>query len=97
MSTTPTNDLSTELWEEIFAQLPRETLSHVCIATRRFHRLASPLLFRELEFHPYKLLRGFLLSTSFGIPDAQHIDLVLQRLRFWSTEKTAPFVRACRV
>ncbi|KAJ7935964.1 hypothetical protein B0H13DRAFT_1589952, partial [Mycena leptocephala] len=91
-----------EIWAEIFAHLSRKSLAHADLTNWRFHRITRPLLFRELEFHPYTCIAGYPVtrcpSSALALPSRpEDIDLVLQRLQFWSTESISPCVRTCRL
>ncbi|KAJ6514313.1 hypothetical protein C8R47DRAFT_1090915 [Mycena vitilis] len=93
--------LPDEIWTEVLAHLPRDMLSNVNLTSLRLHCLTRPLLFRKFEFHPYTCLPGYRTTSgnpsSLALPGPEQINLVIQRLRFWSTDDIAPFVRSCLI
>ncbi|KAJ7145650.1 hypothetical protein C8R44DRAFT_755650 [Mycena epipterygia] len=99
--TVTSRHIPSEIWTEIFAQLPREVLMHVALTHGLFHRITRPLLFRDFEFHPYTTIPGYYLThcppSRLSLPDVEPVDYLLQRLQFWFSADIAPFVRTCRV
>ncbi|KAF7340992.1 hypothetical protein MSAN_02084600 [Mycena sanguinolenta] len=63
-----------------------------------FHRIAHPLLFRDLEFHPYVCLAVTNCPPSgLLVPEEERISSLFHRLQFWSSPDIARLVRTCRV
>ncbi|KAJ6457364.1 hypothetical protein C8R45DRAFT_1221933 [Mycena sanguinolenta] len=97
----PVSQVPEEIWAHTFLHLPRAALPQVNLTQKKFHRIAHPLLFRDLEFHPYLCLAGYLITdcppSGLMIPYEEHIPSLLDRLRFWSSPDIAALVRTCRV
>ncbi|KAJ6630540.1 hypothetical protein B0H10DRAFT_833176 [Mycena sp. CBHHK59/15] len=93
----PHDDIPDEMWSEIFAHLPRDALVHVHLAQWRFHCISRPLLFSEFSFHPKNVKRLPGTTSRVELSQEELVDLVLQRLEFWSSSGIALFIRTCRV
>ncbi|KAJ6587389.1 hypothetical protein B0H10DRAFT_2093738 [Mycena sp. CBHHK59/15] len=93
----PHDDIPDEMWSEIFSHLPRDALVHVHLAQRRFHYISRPLLFSEFRFHPKNVKCPPGTTSHVEISQEELVDIVLQRLEFWSSSGIAPFIRTCRV
>ncbi|KAJ7446115.1 hypothetical protein FB451DRAFT_791514 [Mycena latifolia] len=93
--------IPTELWARIFDYLPRDALMHVDLTHRLFAHIARPLLFRDFEFRPYSLIPGVNVvgapPSAIALPAAEQVDLLLQRLEFWTSANIALCVRSCHV
>ncbi|KAJ6491901.1 hypothetical protein C8R45DRAFT_989881, partial [Mycena sanguinolenta] len=83
--------LPNELWLETFTALPRNTLLSLNAACRLFHQISCPLLFEELNVHPFQVHQG--ASSRYSSPS--DIDRSIKRLEFWTSPAIAPFVRIC--
>ncbi|KAF7312985.1 hypothetical protein MKEN_00983200 [Mycena kentingensis (nom. inval.)] len=81
-------DLAPELWLEVLALLPRETLPAISLTNRRFRTLTKPLLFSHFEFHPYRRRNG-------EEPAPTDLEASKKRLQFWCREDIAQLVRSC--
>ncbi|KAJ7451545.1 hypothetical protein FB451DRAFT_1283545 [Mycena latifolia] len=95
-----------ELLDEIVVHFSpttdRETLRHLSLTNRRFHRVSHPLLFANFKFHPYSVVQN-----TYYFVDMAPEDLILplepvlnrarQRLEFWVSEKIATCVLECEV
>ncbi|KAJ7644716.1 hypothetical protein FB45DRAFT_1053399 [Roridomyces roridus] len=86
--------VSNELWMEIFQFLPRDSLKHVYATDRKFATISLALLFSHLAFDAYHLdqPREYIALRGNG-----GLELELDRLRFWTSDKIAPFVRECTI
>ncbi|KAJ7434707.1 hypothetical protein FB451DRAFT_1418635 [Mycena latifolia] len=90
-----------ETWTQIFEDLPRDAISQVHRVDWLFHRIARPLLFREFKFHPYGRWSFAWLDwdspSALYLPHPVQIQLLLQRLEFWSSHEIAPLIRVCHM
>ncbi|KAJ7673871.1 hypothetical protein DFH06DRAFT_1467286 [Mycena polygramma] len=75
-----------ELWLEMFAHLSLDGLRNVSSTHRALYDIARPLGFIQFKLYPY--------PHDFQ-PAAAQLDDALQRLDFWSSPKTASYVRVC--
>ncbi|KAK6991752.1 hypothetical protein R3P38DRAFT_3090748 [Favolaschia claudopus] len=94
-------ELPEETLAEIFAFLPRSVLPPVNLTAKSFHRIARPLLFRDLQIHPYVCIAGYSVldcpPSGLAIPSEIHITYLLERLQYWASPDIAPLVRTCSV
>ncbi|KAF8194452.1 hypothetical protein K438DRAFT_2017495 [Mycena galopus ATCC 62051] len=80
-----------ELWLEILAQVPLETLKHVSLTQRHLSRLSRHLIFTDFHFHPYATSGLILL-----LPNVLKVKRALERLNFWTTD-VAHLVHSCEI
>ncbi|KAJ7752564.1 hypothetical protein B0H16DRAFT_786868 [Mycena metata] len=87
-------DMPEELWLLVFKNVPPEALQAISLTHRAFCWITRPLIFVHLKFHPYCIhsANGTLL-----LPQKEHIDMALERLDFWSSDRIAPSVRSCTI
>ncbi|KAJ7052081.1 hypothetical protein C8F01DRAFT_998739, partial [Mycena amicta] len=85
--------LATEIWLEILAELPRDSLPSVTLSNHHLCTLSQPLLFTHFEFHPYAI--GGM--DQILLPETHDIEHSLERLAFWCSPRIAPHVRTCVV
>ncbi|KAJ7145636.1 hypothetical protein C8R44DRAFT_723558 [Mycena epipterygia] len=64
--------IPSEIWTEIFAQLPRVVLMHTALAHGLFHRTTRPLLFCDFELHPYTIMAGGTRTAIFAGGKSAH-------------------------
>ncbi|KAJ7644688.1 hypothetical protein FB45DRAFT_298753 [Roridomyces roridus] len=83
-----------ELWLEIFQFLPRDYLKDVYSTDRKFSTASRALVFSHLVFYPYHLDEPL---EYLALPGNDGVQLSLERLRFWSSDQIAPFVRECTI
>ncbi|KAJ7919902.1 hypothetical protein B0H13DRAFT_2320003 [Mycena leptocephala] len=69
-------DLPTEIWVQIFQDLPRDAISNLFTVSTLFRAISFPLLFQELELTPYRIAN----------------QKVPNRLEFLSSDEIAPLV-----
>ncbi|KAJ7804286.1 hypothetical protein B0H14DRAFT_3486416 [Mycena olivaceomarginata] len=81
-----------ELWLEILAHLPWETLKYLSLTHRIFSRLSRHLIFADFHFYPYAISGRTVL-----LPPVMKIKRALERLDFWTSEDIAPLVRSCEI
>ncbi|KAJ7844454.1 hypothetical protein B0H13DRAFT_2411515 [Mycena leptocephala] len=84
--------ITNELWNEMFGYLPKSTLATLSQTSRRFCDISRPHLFSALEFHPYA-------SNEKGVvlPPASVVQRAIDRLDFWTSDGIAPLVRSCEI
>ncbi|KAJ6469107.1 hypothetical protein DFH09DRAFT_1479370 [Mycena vulgaris] len=81
-----TTTFPNELWLQIFSHLSPCALRNLSSTRRALYDIARPLGFTEFKLRPY--------PYDFQPPKAQ-LDDAIERLRFYSSPKVAPYVRSC--
>ncbi|KAJ7448647.1 hypothetical protein B0H11DRAFT_2080161 [Mycena galericulata] len=82
-----------ELWLDIFCRIPWDSLKDVSVTNHAFRRICLPLLFANFHFHPYTLV----YYNTPKAPPTTEIEVSLERLDFWCSDKIAPLVRTCNL
>ncbi|KAJ7046389.1 hypothetical protein C8F04DRAFT_1064132 [Mycena alexandri] len=90
--TSPVDQVPTELWLEVFQNLPSDSLIAVSLTHRAFYNMSRHLVFAHFHFHPYGST-----GTTLQLPDIAHIRRAHDRLAFWSSDDIAAGVRSCSV
>ncbi|KAJ7752556.1 hypothetical protein B0H16DRAFT_1545767 [Mycena metata] len=90
--TSPVDQVPTELWLEIFQNLPFDSLIAVSSTHRAFYNMSRHLVFAHFHFHPYASA-----GTTPELPDVEHVRRAHARLCFWSSDNIAAGVRSCSV
>ncbi|KAJ7445014.1 hypothetical protein B0H11DRAFT_2203518 [Mycena galericulata] len=82
-----------ELWLEIFCRIPWDSLKDVSVTNHAFRRTCLSLLFADFHFHPYTLV----YHNTPAAPPTTEIEVSLERLDFWCSDKIASLVRTCNL
>ncbi|KAF7357259.1 hypothetical protein MSAN_01321100 [Mycena sanguinolenta] len=86
-----------EVWLQVFSLLDRDDLISLHHASRSFHRLSRPLLFKHFHFYPYAAISYSRTYSEFLIPGEVEIKRTIRRLRFWASDDVAPLFKECMV
>ncbi|KAJ7452665.1 hypothetical protein B0H11DRAFT_2072516 [Mycena galericulata] len=91
----PCCDFPDELWAEVFANVPRDALFQTHLVCWRFCHITRRLLFREFTFYP----KNYQAPSHRDVPADQDglRDIIMQRLRFWTSSEIAPLIRTCHL
>nr|GAT56400.1 predicted protein [Mycena chlorophos] len=87
--------LPPEILDLILSHLDRDSLLDASVASRLLRAISLPFLFSRFVFRPYTV--GQWPNNEYVLPVPHKVQLGLERLRFWSSERIASLVRTCDV
>ena len=75
--------LPTEIWLMVFEELPKSSLFNVCLTCSTLHSLATPVLWRSLDFSVARVptASGLYFVGDFR-PQPEHLSMMEKQLRF---------------